>query len=94
MKKPRKPHGTLNPDGSMSFLVKLPPETAQLFQDEMKIQDRKKLPLARYIINLYFRRRLEEKEMDELRVLRDAQRRQEGPARFAEEPRPRKREGE
>lgn len=45
------------PDGSMAFKVILPEPLADLFEEEMQIQDRKKLTLARYIIGMYFRRK-------------------------------------
>lgn len=43
------------PPGWGQFLVLLPPDLWKLFQEEMIIQDRKKLPLARTIIAAYFR---------------------------------------
>lgn len=45
------------PDGSLRFIVVLPPEVADLFEAEMKNQDRKKLPMARYIITQWLRQR-------------------------------------
>lgn len=51
-------------DGSMRFIVKLPPETSKLFLEEMKLQDRKMLPLARYIIQRYFREQERRREFE------------------------------
>lgn len=45
-------------DGGMRFVVRFPKELADLFEAEMKIQDRKKLPLVRFIVTHYFRGRL------------------------------------
>lgn len=43
------------PAGHIQFIVILPPPLAQQFIEEMKLQDRKKLPLARLIIAKYFK---------------------------------------
>lgn len=50
------------PDGSLRFIVRLPKDLADLFEAEMKIHDRKKLPMARFIISTYFRERSFRKE--------------------------------
>lgn len=45
-------------DGSLRFVLVLPPDLADLFEAEMEEQLRKKLPLARFIIAKYFRNKL------------------------------------
>jgi hypothetical protein len=45
------------PDGGLRFVVRLPKDLSDVFEAEMKIQDRKKLPMARYIIACYFKQR-------------------------------------
>jgi hypothetical protein len=51
-------------DGGLRFVVRLPKDLADLFEAEMKIQDRKKLPLARYIIATYFKDRALRNELE------------------------------
>lgn len=51
------------PDGGLRFVVRLPKELSDLFEAEMKVQDRKKMPLARFIIHSYFRERFARKEV-------------------------------
>lgn len=59
-------------DGSMRFVVRLPKALADPFEQEMKLTDRKKMPMARYIIATYFRERYLRKEFEEFIQLRTA----------------------
>ena len=44
-------------DGSLRFVVRLPKDLSDLFEIEMKLEDRRKLPLARYLLGLILRER-------------------------------------
>lgn len=53
-RKPKSSSGKSMADESMRFVLILPPDVSKLFAKEMEKLDRKKLPLARYIVTKYF----------------------------------------
>lgn len=48
----------------MAFKIILKDELADMFESEMQLRDRKKLPMARFIITQYFRERTIRDELD------------------------------
>jgi len=71
-------------DGSLRFLVKLPPEVADRFLKECALQDRKKQPMVTFMVREYLRQKALGKDLEELRQLQ-ALREARGP-HFEEKP--------
>lgn len=75
--------------GWMQFLVILPPPLSELFTAEMVAQRRKKLPMARWIIEKYFEEQALRKNFDEFKQFQSASR---SIPHFGDEPAPRQAE--
>jgi len=73
------------PDGSLRFIVVLPPDMADLFEAEMKLQDRKKLPMARFIITTYLRQRSLDQDYQQFTRRREEMNHQPGGHQFGSE---------
>lgn len=76
------------PDGRMAFKIILPVDLADLFEEEMRRQERKKLPLARFIIGKYLRSRTVQNEFESATPLRSGRAAHREVPHFEDEPSP------